>query len=123
MRWLLLVLILCGCSVPTTPVLPEIEVWFQGVPLEQYSRDAEIWFAFQAHATVEPADTIFWRLEYEAIHDWVVVKEGQTMPGLRAGHRWYIPRDMPIHLRFTAWGAFPEAVATLNYPLELPGIL
>ena len=110
-------LLLVGCSLPTSPADPEIEVWFEGVPLEQYSSDPIEWYAFQAHALQTPADTTFWRLDYYGLFGWVQIEEGQTDPGLRAGHRWYTLRDVPILLKFTAWSrSAMSASVTLDYP-------
>jgi len=116
MRWLALFLVL-GCSSPTDPA--SLDVWFQGVPEERYSYDPSTDFAFQAHATQTPPDWTYWELKMNG----TLIGEGVAEPGVRAGHRWYIPKGVPARLVFTAWGQAGSATTTLDYPSELPPIV
>ena len=121
MRYIILLFALVGCM-PLAPELPEMDVWFQGVPEDMYAYDPAVMFAFQAHAMLSTADSIFRRLDREISTGWWQVEEGVTEPGLRAGHRWYIARDEPIRLKFTAWNSSTVAHVILDYPNQIPKV-
>ena len=99
MRHFAILFVLLGCTTATAPKIePELTVWFESVPLDNYSYSPDEWIAIEPVATATPAGDVHWCLYINDVEQTCEISD----TGLRAGHRWYLERNGSWVLRMMA---------------------